>query len=205
MEQFETEEQQVEAIKRFWKENGVAIIAGAVLGLGGLWGWRYYTDMQLESKEVASSGYQQAVEKVVETNTSDALLTFAKETDQAGYKAISELVLAQQAIDKNDLAGAAEMLEKVLSGQTDTPLSQVAALRLARVQLELKEFNLALATLEKVTSESFKAEALGMKGDAYTQLAQFGDARQSYIAALELAPQNQLIQMKLDNLAVAGA
>ena len=40
MEQFATEEQQVEAIKRFWKEHGTAIIVGAALGLGGLWGWR---------------------------------------------------------------------------------------------------------------------------------------------------------------------
>ena len=43
MEQFATEEQQVEAIKRFWKEHGTAIIVGAALGLGGLWGWRYYS------------------------------------------------------------------------------------------------------------------------------------------------------------------
>ena len=62
MEQFATEEQQVEAIKRFWKDNGTAIIIGAVLGLGGLWGWRYYSDSQLEAKAQASVEYQQAVE-----------------------------------------------------------------------------------------------------------------------------------------------
>jgi len=40
MERFETEEQQIEAIKRFWKENGLIIGLGVVLGFGGLWGWR---------------------------------------------------------------------------------------------------------------------------------------------------------------------
>ena len=54
VEQFATEEQQVEAIKRFWKENGVAIIIGAALGLSALWGWRYYSESQIIAKEAAS-------------------------------------------------------------------------------------------------------------------------------------------------------
>ena len=58
MEHYETEEQQVEAIKRFWKENGTAIIVGAVLGLGGLWGWRYYNDEQIAAKEQASAAFE---------------------------------------------------------------------------------------------------------------------------------------------------
>ena len=62
MEQFATEEQQVEAIKRFWKEHGTAIIVGAALGLGGLWGWRAYSEAQIETKEAASVAYQNAVE-----------------------------------------------------------------------------------------------------------------------------------------------
>ncbi|PAR85254.1 YfgM family protein, partial [Vibrio cholerae] len=44
MELYDTEEQQVEAIKDWWKENGKAVIFGAVIGLGGLFGWRYYQD-----------------------------------------------------------------------------------------------------------------------------------------------------------------
>ena len=33
MTRFETEEQQVEAIKRWWKENGTAVIIGIVLAV----------------------------------------------------------------------------------------------------------------------------------------------------------------------------
>ncbi len=35
MELYDTEEEQVQAIKEWWKENGKAVIIGAVLGLGG--------------------------------------------------------------------------------------------------------------------------------------------------------------------------
>ena len=38
MNDYATEEQQVEAIKSWWQENGKAVVLGAVIGLGGLWG-----------------------------------------------------------------------------------------------------------------------------------------------------------------------
>ena len=38
--EFETEEQQVEAIKKWWKEYGLTIAVGLVLGLGGIFGFR---------------------------------------------------------------------------------------------------------------------------------------------------------------------
>ncbi|AGH45899.1 TPR-like domain-containing protein [Paraglaciecola psychrophila 170] len=60
MEQYETEEQQVEAIKRFWKENGLSLVIGALLGLGGLLGWRYYNDSQIEAKEQASFAFRKS-------------------------------------------------------------------------------------------------------------------------------------------------
>ena len=40
MAEYETEEQQVEALKDWWKQNGLAVIGGAVLGVSALIGWR---------------------------------------------------------------------------------------------------------------------------------------------------------------------
>ncbi len=57
MEVYTTEEQQVEAIKNWWKENGKAVILGAVVGLGGLYGWRYYQGHLDTSAENASDAY----------------------------------------------------------------------------------------------------------------------------------------------------
>ena len=61
MEVYETEEQQVEAIKSWWKENGKAVVLGAVIGLGGLYGWRYYQGEIQSAKEQASEAYTQAM------------------------------------------------------------------------------------------------------------------------------------------------
>ena len=204
MDQFATEEQQVEAIKRFWKENGLAIVAGAVIGLGGLWGWRYYNTSQMEAKENASVAYQNAIEEMVSSESPDQLNEFAESTTQSAYQSMSGLVLAQQAAQSGDLTAAVDHLQNVMVQQADKPLAHVAALRLAQVQLELGEFDGALTTLGNVTLDAFQSDALVLKGDAYAQLARFDDARQSYVAALELSPDNRLIQMKLDNLALAA-
>ena len=61
MELYDTEEQQVEAIKDWWKENGKAVALGAVVGLGGIFGWRYYQDMQVSAQDAASQAYTSAL------------------------------------------------------------------------------------------------------------------------------------------------
>ncbi|OOY43363.1 YfgM family protein, partial [Solemya velum gill symbiont] len=46
-----TEEQQVEELKKWWKENGRSIIFGGVIGIaliGGWRGWQGYEDSQAE-------------------------------------------------------------------------------------------------------------------------------------------------------------
>lgn len=65
MELYDSEEQQVEAIKDWWKENGKAVIFGAVIGLGGLFGWRYYQDSVVEAREAASESYTSVISTLI--------------------------------------------------------------------------------------------------------------------------------------------
>ncbi len=63
MEIYNNEEQQVEAIKRFWKQNGTSILAGIAIGLAGLYGFRAYQDNQLAQIEAQSSQYAKLIEQ----------------------------------------------------------------------------------------------------------------------------------------------
>jgi len=49
VEVFENENEQVDALKRFFAENGKALIVGVVLGIGALVGWRYWGNQQIEN------------------------------------------------------------------------------------------------------------------------------------------------------------
>ncbi|WP_137166353.1 YfgM family protein [Salinimonas lutimaris] len=202
MEQFATEEQQVEAIKRFWKDNGTAIIVGAVLGLGGLWGWRYYSDTQIEAKEQASAQYQSAIEQL-ENDGANSVEQFISKHPDTGYSNIAGLVLAGKMVNDNNLDGAASQLKQVMDTTSDKHLKSLAGVRLARVQIQQQQADQALNTLNAINDESFKALVAEIKGDAFVQQAKMDDARTAYTEALEADDQNQLVQMKLDNLSVA--
>ena len=202
MEQFATEEQQVEAIKRFWKDNGTAIIIGAVLGLGGLWGWRYYSESQIEAKEQASAQYQSAIEQL-ENDGANSVEQFISKHPDSGYSNIAGLVLAGKMVNNNNLDGAASQLKQVMDTTSDKHLKSLAGVRLARVQIQQQQADQALSTLNAINDESFKALVAEIKGDAFVQQANMDDARMAYTEALEADGQNQLVQMKLDNLSVA--
>ncbi|WP_166425053.1 tetratricopeptide repeat protein [Paraglaciecola sp. 20A4] len=205
MEHYETEEQQVEAIKRFWKENGTAIIVGAVLGLGGLWGWRYYNDEQIASKEQASAAFeaQTASLQAKDASFGDAKQYIDQNSD-SGYALLMAFQLAQQAIDRKDLNEAEKQLSFAANNSDSEAVNGLANLRLARVQLALEQPEKALASIEKVTAIAFSAQQQEIKGDIYVKQEMFDKARSAYSAALAANSANNIVKMKLDNLALAA-
>jgi predicted negative regulator of RcsB-dependent stress response len=205
MEHYETEEQQIEAIKRFWKENGTAIILGAVLGLGGLWGWRYYNEQQVAQQEDASVNFelQSAQLSSVESAFSKAQAYIDQHSD-TGYALLMAFKLAQQAIERGDLAEGAKQLAFAASNADNVAVQSIANLRLARVELELGNLDKALVTIDKVSDQAFAAQQQEVKGDIYLAQMLFDKARAAYSAALEVNSANTNLKMKLDNLALTA-
>lgn len=204
MDQFATEEQQAEAIKRFFKDNGFAIAAGVILGFGGLWGWRYYADDLMTSKEQASNAYQEAVESSVAAESPEALASFVEQTKEQGYKSLAAFVIAKEYVDDNNLDAAADVLQDILVAEQSSPLAAIAALRLAAIQMQQGEYDAVLSTLENVAQPAFSGQKLTLKGDALAALSRIEDAKQAYTEALEQTPSDKQVQMKLDNLALSG-
>ncbi|MCY7294586.1 YfgM family protein [Alteromonas sp. a30] len=202
MDQFRTEEEQVEAIKKFWKENGAAIVLGAVLGFGGLWGWRYYNAEQLASQEQASNAYESAVRSLGQSQEAfTEVKAFVDENNESSYAVMAALRLAKEAVERGDLSEAQKQLEWVTNSQADIVIKDIALLRLARVQAEQENFSAAQASLNKIVSESYLAQVEEIKGDIYRKQGMFDEAEKAYTAALGSDETNDLLQMKLDDLA----
>lgn len=202
MDQFATEEEQIEAVKKFWKENGIPIIVGAALGLGGLWGWRFYNEQQLLSQEKTSDAYTVAIEQFTD-NQADftPVQGFIDDNSESAYAIMAALQLAKEAVERKDLAEAEKQLTWASENVVETSLKDLSLVRLARVQSELEKYDVALTTLEKVVSESFQAQVLSVKGDVQVKQEQYAAAQESYTKALELTDGNQsLLQMKIDHL-----
>ncbi|MBL4764003.1 MAG: tetratricopeptide repeat protein [Colwellia sp.] len=207
MEIYQTEEQQVEAIKSYWQENGNMIIAGIVLGFVGFIGFNYYKDNKLADELAVSDSYQTLIENSVKDSKgfSENAAKFINENSTTSYASLTALALAKDAANTQDwLAAQTQLTAAIASAPTDG-IKGIASLRLARVQVELAQYEQALATLAKPLPASFTAAVEEIKGDTYLLQGKKELARNAYqvaIAADGLAG-SPALQMKLDDLATA--
>ncbi|PMH37548.1 hypothetical protein BCU68_08000 [Vibrio sp. 10N.286.49.B3] len=203
MELYDSEEQQVEAIKDWWRENGKAVILGAVIGLGGLFGWRYYQDSVIEGQEVASSNYTVAMTSLM-TQGSDAnndVQAFIDANGDTEYSVLAALQLAKVQIEAGDVEQALAQLEWAKSATKDEALLPLVTYRVARVKAELANFDGALTDLDSIVDEAWTGRVAELRGDIALRKGDDDAAYRAYTEAQQAADASQTLQVKLDDLA----
>ncbi|KAF7762920.1 hypothetical protein PUND_b0224 [Pseudoalteromonas undina] len=203
MEIYSTEEQQAEAIKRFFRENGLSLALGVIVGLGGLYGWKAYNQNQITTAEQASDAYTKLVESDSVLASADAFISENKDTK---YATLAAFVAAKEAVDAQNLDLANEKLSWIVTNVDNAQLKAIATTRLARVQIAQQQYDDALSTLNAPLPEAFNANVAELKGDIYTQQGNKEQARVAYQAAVDAGglTSNPLLQIKLDDLAVTS-
>jgi predicted negative regulator of RcsB-dependent stress response len=200
----QTEEQQVAAIKGFWKENGNAIIAGLFLGFSGFIGYGYYQDHKLQQELMVADSYQAVVELLDgdETQYRDAATSFINEHGDTSYASLASLALAKNAAEHQDWTEVAKHLKSALEQSVNSGITGIATVRLARVQVQLGEYDEAITTLSSSLPASFTAAVEETKGDAYLKQNNIELARNAYQVALSVegSTPSPSLQMKLDDL-----
>ena len=207
MEVYQTEEQQVEAIKSYWEENGNMIVAGIVLGFAGFIGFNLYKDNQLDNELAVSDSYQTLIEDSAKDKAafSENAKQFISKNPDTSYVSLTALALAKEAAANKDWAEVQTQLTTAIESAPIDGIKGIASLRLARVQIQQEEYEQALATLAKPLPDSFTAAVQEIKGDTYLLQGKKELARNAYQAAIAadgLAGSPNL-QMKLDDLATA--
>ncbi len=209
MEVYSTEEQQAEAIKRFFRENGTSLIAGVVIGLGGLYGWKTYNQSQIESAEAASDAYTQFIKTAGQENSEILAKSDEFLTNQQGsnYAVLASFVAAREAVDAKKFDVAVDKLNWVVSNSANVELKAVAITRIARIQLEQKQFDQALQTLAAQLPASYEANVAELKGDIHLAKGDTAQALSFYQEAVDAKglENNPQLQIKLDDLAVVSA
>ena len=216
-EDIKTEEEQVEAIKNWWNENGKSLIVTIAVVLAGYFGWNGYQDNQRTQGEAASSIYQQLMSKATkplneQTEADKAEMeTVAAQlkTEFPGslYAQFGGLYLAKFAIEANNFDGAATELQALVDAGNKGPVTYLAQVRLARVLIQLEKLDEALALVATTPDASFaaqyeetKGDVLFAKGDLAAALTAYQTAR---TAATALGINTQVLQRKIDDLAGA--
>jgi len=205
VEIYQTEEQQVEAIKGYWAQNGNTIMAGIALGFAGFIGYNFYQDNQLEQELAVSDSYQTLIEQSGKDAKAFAANgeKFINENGNNSYVALTALALAKDAASHKDWAQVQKQLNTAIKSAPTDGIKAIASLRLARVQVQLEQYADALATLNSNLPESFTAAVEEIKGDAYLQQGKKDLARNAYQAAIAAdgIATSPSLQIKLDDLA----
>ncbi|MCW2486171.1 YfgM family protein [Candidatus Symbiopectobacterium sp. NZEC127] len=204
MEVYTTENEQVDALRRFLIENGKALVVGIVLGIGALVGWRYWQNHQSEGAMSSSLAYQQASEALAKGDAPgvSAAEKFAVENKNS-YGVLSSLQLARYHADKGEFAQAETQLRTALTQTKDVDLQALTALRLARVQVQQGKADDALKTLDTIKQAGWAAMVADVRGDALVSKGDNAAARAAYdkgVAANPPQALQALLRMKLNNL-----
>ncbi|NUU68897.1 YfgM family protein [Enterobacteriaceae bacterium BIT-l23] len=204
MEIYENEHDQVDAVKRFFANNGKALAVGVVIGIGALIGWRFWSSHQTESAMGASQAYERAISgaQAGKPDSLEAAGKFVTDNKNA-YGALAALNLAQKYAQDNDLPKAAAQLQQGLSATKDSNLQALINLRLARVQIQQKQADAALKSLDTIKGEGWSAIVADLRGDALLSKGDKQGAREAWskgVSSQASPALRETMQMKINNL-----
>ena len=195
-----TEEEQVEQIKKWWNSNGKQIIAGAVIGLAGIWGWNTYSDYQDKQSLNARNLY---LSYASDSNNLGAFDKLTTDFSSSSYSDQAILLMAKYLFDAGSYTQALGVIEPLINNPSSV-IATTAALRVASIYLQLGQHNQALSILENQSKDGFSGLIYNLMGDIYLDLGNRAEAQNYYSLAIDNITENsnltQLIQIKLDDL-----
>ena len=210
MDIYASDEEKGEDIKRWWRENGLSVIAGVVLGVAILLSGRYWFSQEKMLSESASFLYQQTSQliaegKVVEAEPIvDELFSSYSSTPYAIFAAFE---MAKHNVDSGDIEGAKPYLDWVISNGDLSGHINIARLRLGHLLLQQGHLEQALTVVREVKAIEFKSLSSELTGDIFISQGKKAEAAIEYGTALGLSEQNDprglVLKLKLDD--VAGA
>ena len=212
-----TEEEQIEALKRWWDDNGKQTILAIVLTVGGYFGWQAWTQHVDEQAAAASLVYQEMLDIMAETQPGE-ILAEDKQADVARlaeslrlehsgsqYAFYAALINAKLAVENGQLDAAASELEWAVDNAGSDLDGNIARLRLARVDAARGNLEAALQRVQGVDVGEMKSAYDEAKGDFYLQQGNTAAAYTAYESALMgVAPQDSssraLLQLKISQV-----
>ena len=203
--------EQSELVQKWLRDNGVSIIAGIVIGLVGIFGWQQWRNHQARNESQASQLYQQMqiAQASGKPDTASQLTDqLMKDYAKSPFTVFAVSDRARQQVQAKQLDKAEASLKWAESHATAPALKSLTLLRIAQVELARDNGKEALATLDRIPADSYQGLVQELRGDVLVKLGRPDEARKAYQAALSTmgkeAPQRGALQMKLDDLAVAG-
>ncbi len=206
MQIYETEEEQIAAIKSWWKKNGTSTVTGIIGGILIVGGWNFWQSYQTDKASQASNLYQELLQKQKDENQEAVEKLSQKLTEQfssTSYADYAVLFSAKNKVHQGNLDEAKIALEKLMNNAGSDEAKNIARLRLARLMLASGDFEKGLqiiAEADASRNEGFEASYNELKGDLYVALDRLGEARTAYESAMREGSTSAILQFKMDDI-----
>lgn len=201
------EQEQIDALKQFWRDYGRLVIAAAVafiVGVGGTQGWKHYKRTQAQEASQEFVKLEQAVAKGDVNEVRHVAGEIIANYSATPYAAMSAMVVAATERQAGDLDAAADRLEWAAGNAKSEEVEVLARLRLAAVLLDQAKYDAALKQLDQTPGDAFAGLYADLRGDVLVAQGKTDEARAQYQQALEKSSENSawrdLVQIKLDAL-----
>ena len=204
------EQEQLDDLKAWWRQWGNSISYGVVLAavvIIGVQAYRWWAGSKAAEASVLYAAVSDAARKGDPTKGKEAMAQLADKFSGTAYAPRAALVNARQLFDGGDKAGAKAQLTWTIEHASEDELKAIARFRLAEIQIDDKQYDEALKTLDAKVPDAFKGLISDLRGDALVAAGRPAEARSAYQEALAAfdakSPYRVYVQVKLDT--VGGA
>lgn len=204
---YDTEEEQVEQLKKWWDANNSSVISGVITAVVLVVGWNLWQNHQLDQRMEASQLYQNLLDGAGKNDNAGVEKLADQLTVEHGSMAYAHFAALQKAkskMNQGDLEAAKAILQQQLQNPGSEELQHVVRLRLVQLLLAAGQYEEGLkliAAVDPAKAEGFSASYDELQGDLYVALDRLDEARNAYQNAIRTGQATALAQFKLDDIA----
>jgi predicted negative regulator of RcsB-dependent stress response len=201
------EQEQVDALKSWWKDNGKWVVGAVVIVLLGFSGMQLWKNYKAQQAGEAAKLYNEVMKQTTSNDpkrVNDAVAALVDKFGSSAYAPRAQFVAAQTNLLAKDTSKAKIQLQWIIEHAAEVNLQDAARLKLASVLLDEKKFDEALAQVNSVHADAFTGLYADLKGDVLSAQGKTEEARAAYKQALDKidakSMYRNLVQLKLDGL-----
>jgi predicted negative regulator of RcsB-dependent stress response len=182
------EQEQLEALKAWWKDNGSFVLGTllvVVVAMGGWRGWQYYQNKQSTEAATLYAEFTRQLQSNDAKRVNDAAAAVMEKYSGTAYASRAALMAAQVNEYGKDIARAKTQLQWAIEHAGEATLKDVARLRLAAILLDEQAYDDAMKLLNAAHPDSFNGLYADLKGDVLSAQGKTDEARTAYKLAYE--------------------
>ena len=180
------EQEQLDALKAFWKTYGNLITWVLILVLGAYAAWNGWQYWQRDQGIKAGAMFDELERAALAGDADKAGRVFADLKERFPRTAMAQqgaLLAAKTQFEKGQADAAKASLSWAAENAVEDEMRTIARLRLAALQADAKQYDEALKSLEAAKAQAFEGLVADRRGDILMIQGKKDEARAAYQAA----------------------